>query len=83
MRNGQHINNDYITGINPTAGTITLTFTPDQGDDITLIWFVEEFVNTKQFRSRINVSRRIYSRWRFAFIYSNRNEGNYLSRFRL
>jgi len=44
MRNGQHINNDYITGINPTAGTITLTFAPDQGDDITLIWFVEEFV---------------------------------------
>ena len=44
MRNGQHINNDYITGINPTSGTITLTFAPDQGDDITLIWFVEEFV---------------------------------------
>ena len=42
MRNGQHINNDYITGINPTSGTITLTFAPDQGDDITLIWFVQE-----------------------------------------
>jgi hypothetical protein len=44
MRNGQHINNDYISGINTTNGTITMTFAPDQGDDITLIWFVEEFV---------------------------------------
>ena len=44
MRNGQHINNDYITGINTSNGTITLTFTPDNGDDITLIWFVEETV---------------------------------------
>lgn len=44
LRNGQHINNSYITGINTSNGTITLTFAPDQGDDITLIWFVEEFV---------------------------------------
>lgn len=44
MRNGQHINNDYITGINTSSGTITLTFAPDSGDDITLIWFVEETV---------------------------------------
>jgi len=42
MRNGQHINNDYISGFNTTNGTVTLTFAPDAGDDITLIWFVQE-----------------------------------------
>lgn len=44
LRNGQHINNDYISGINTSTGTLTMTFVPDEGDDIELIWFVEEFV---------------------------------------
>ena len=39
MRNGQHINNDYISGINTLTGTLTMTFAPDNGDEITIIWF--------------------------------------------
>jgi hypothetical protein len=39
MRNGQHINNDYINGINTLTGTLTMTFAPDNGDEITIIWF--------------------------------------------
>jgi hypothetical protein len=44
MRNGQHINNDYISGFNSSTGTVTLSFTPDEGDDIGIIWFVDENV---------------------------------------
>ena len=42
MRNGQHINNDYISGYNPSNGSVTLSFIPDANDEINIIWFIEE-----------------------------------------
>jgi hypothetical protein len=44
LRNGQHINNDYIDGYNPTNGIITLSFTPDEGDEISFVLFYTEIV---------------------------------------
>lgn len=44
MRNGQHINNDYISGYNPSNGSVTLSFIPDSGDVINIIWFMEEVI---------------------------------------
>ena len=44
MQNGQHINNDYISGYNPSNGSVTLSFIPDSGDVINIIWFMEEVI---------------------------------------
>ena len=44
LRNGQHINNDYIDGYNFVTGSVTLSFVPDQGDEITFVLFYTELV---------------------------------------
>lgn len=46
MRNGQHINYDYISGYNPSNGSVTLSFIPDSEDVINIIWFMEEVIAT-------------------------------------
>jgi hypothetical protein len=40
MRNGQLIDNDYISSFNKASGEVILTFTPDNNEKIEIIWFV-------------------------------------------
>lgn len=47
VRNGQHISNDYISGINETNATVTLSFTPDAGDEMLFIWFIDKEVGNE------------------------------------
>ena len=47
VRNGQHISNDYISGINETNATVTLSFTPDAGDEMLFVWFMDKEVGNE------------------------------------
>lgn len=47
VRNGQHISNDYISGINETNATVTLSFAPDAGDEMLFIWFLDKEIGTE------------------------------------
>lgn len=47
VRNGQHISNNYISGINETNSTVTLTFAPDGGDEMLFIWFMDKEVGSE------------------------------------
>jgi len=40
MRNGQLIDNDYISSFDIMGGTVTLSFTPSANEKIEIIWFV-------------------------------------------
>lgn len=40
MRNGQLIDNDYISSFNKANGEVTLSFTPNNQEKIEIIWFV-------------------------------------------
>jgi hypothetical protein len=47
VRNGQHISNNYISGINETNATVTLSFAPDAGDEMLFIWFLDKEIGTE------------------------------------